>query len=63
MQRFASQLFKAPAFLQQKSSSSFCSKYDSASEFFTKSTEDPGSYVYIPRTFNKDYITAAEVEM
>ena len=64
MLRYVTQLSKVTTALQYQAMASFCSKYDSASELFTKSDkEGPGSYVYTPRTFNKDYINAEEVEM
>lgn len=62
MLRYVTQLSKVTTALQYQAMASFCSKYDSASELFTKSDSDgPGTYVYTPRTFNKDYISAEEV--
>ena len=62
MLRYVTQLSKVSTVLQYQAMASFCSKYDSASEHFTKSdSEGPGSYVYTPRTFNKDYINEEEV--
>ena len=64
MQRFVSQLSRFPSTLQLQSTAGFCQKYESSSEAPVRSKlEPPGSYVYIPRTFQKDYINAEEVEM
>ena len=52
MLRFVNQLNKTPSSLQ----------FLSLAGFSDNAKEAPGSYVYVPRTFAKNYITPDEVE-
>ena len=60
MLRFVNQLSRIPSALQFQSVATFSQKNDN-SDASKNAPEAPGSYVYVPRTFAKNYITPDEV--